>query len=312
MDSGTNTDVYLKDGCRYNHSSCADALDIILRNLTRDENVRSATILLKPNLISSVGPSHACSDGSFLSTIARWFLDNGAKVRIGDSPAYGTTQSVFIKQGLTDCIKGLPVKLVNFKTPVVKDLGNGISVGIAAEALDADFLINIPRLKAHKQMYITAAVKNYFGTVVGLRKPLIHIKNGGTRSEFADILIRLPSLFPKTFSVIDCIEIMNRTGPMDGEMIRMGFVGGCRCAVSLDCSLLKLPGMVKERSPLYKAAVELGHPGTVDANINYPFVHPDKVTDVVFKGPESLTPVRFTPHMILQSMSKRLKLAFHS
>ena len=312
MDQSTNIDVYLKGECRYTDGSCADTIDVILDRLVGDENLRSSVILLKPNLISSVGPSHACSDGNFLSIIARWFLDHGAKVKIGDSPAYGTTHSVFIKQGLLDYFKELPVTLVNFKTPVAKDLGNGYSLGIAAEAFDTDFLVNIPRLKAHKQMYITAAVKNYFGTVVGLRKPLIHMKDGGTHADFADILIRIPSLFPKTFSLIDCIEIMNRTGPIDGEMIRMGFVGGSRCAVSLDCSLLKLPGMREERSPLYEAAVKMNHPGAAEENRVYPLAHPDNLTDVVFSGPDSLTPVRFTPHMLFQSISKRLKLAIHS
>ncbi len=309
MNKNSTYDIYLKSGCQYDEVILSDALGIILRNMTRGRNFRSSVVLLKPNLISSVGSSHGCTDGRFIAGVARWFVEHGAVVKIGDSPAYGTTRSVFEKQGLLKCIKGIPVDLVNFKTPLKKELGNGLTIGIAAEACDCDCLVNLPRLKAHNQMYMTGAVKNFFGTVVGLRKGMLHMKNGGTHQEFADILLRIPSILPPNISLIDCIEVMNRTGPLEGEILNMGFIGGSKSSVALDSAICSLPGMQKDKIPLYRQAVEIAHPAAMRENHHYPIELPETVTDKVFNGPDTLNPVRFNPFRFLGSISKRLKLA---
>ncbi|MCI5190639.1 MAG: hypothetical protein D3905_12820, partial [Candidatus Electrothrix sp. AS4_5] len=54
----------------------------------------SAQVLLKPNLISAKTGPLACTEGAFILAVAKRFIDQGAKVSLGDSPAFGTTASV--------------------------------------------------------------------------------------------------------------------------------------------------------------------------------------------------------------------------
>ena len=57
-------------------------------------------------------------------------------------------------------------------------------------ALDADIIINLPKLKTHGLTTITCAVKNLFGLIPGLEKSQWHMKAPG-REGFAELLLDL-------------------------------------------------------------------------------------------------------------------------
>lgn len=154
-------------------------------------------ILLKPNLISAGAPSLACSSPQFTAAVAASFLCRGASVWLGDSPAFGTAAQVLKRQGFKEVLSGLAVDLVPFRTPIVKTLDCGVRVTIAAEALDCDYFVNLPRIKAHEQMGTTMAVKNIFGIVVGARKAWLHMRHGGSHQLFAQMILDLQQLLDR-------------------------------------------------------------------------------------------------------------------
>ena len=130
-------------------------------------------VLLKPNLLSGRSSDHlACTHAEFTAAVAEWFVDQGAVVEIGDSPALGTAQGVMRTTGINGALAGLPVKQVNFDQMIPVRLAGGVKVNIARAAMECDLLINLPKVKAHSQLFMTLAVKNYFGTVVGFQKPV--------------------------------------------------------------------------------------------------------------------------------------------
>ena len=129
-------------------------------------SLHGSAVLLKPNLISSRASKLACSEALFVRAVAEWFLDQGARVEIGDSPSFGSAAQVINKMGIGAELEGLDVDIVEFKTPKEHHLTHGVRVGIAEEALGCDLLVNLPRIKAHNQMYVTIAVKN-LDTVIG-------------------------------------------------------------------------------------------------------------------------------------------------
>jgi len=309
MTSIPKTTVLLKKCPSYTPSLLEEHLQVMMSYLDLPDTFHGRTILLKPNLISSRGPALACTNPLFLAAVARCFHDKGAKIRIGDSPAFGTTKSVMERHGMTAALNGLPFEQVHFKSPERRTFADGVTVDIAAEALECDLFVNLPRLKAHNQMYITCAVKNFFGIVVGMRKAMIHMRHGGSHREFSDILLALPDLVTPHLSLVDGIEVMHRSGPLDGEKLMLGCIAGAYCPVALDTAMLELLSLPKTHSPLWQAAYDQGHAGSQPENLLYPLDVPSQYHGSGFDPPEGLNPVRFNPFRLLLGGMRRLKLA---
>ncbi len=309
MNSSLQQQVALVHCRGYQQPELADAIDSILSCLTLPVTLSGSVILLKPNLISSRGPSLACTNAGFIAAVANWCADHGARVKIGDSPAFGTTASVMERHGMTKALGGLAYEQIQFRTPVSRRLSRGLSIEIAAEILECDMLFNLPKLKAHNQMYMTAAVKNVFGIVVGIRKAMLHMRHGSSHQDFAEILLGLPDLLPPHVSIVDGIEVMHRSGPLDGDPLSLGVVGGSLSPVALDTALLALLELPLQQSPLWQAAAARNHPGSCSDNILYPLAVPSVFHGAGFIAPETLNPVRFNPFRFMIGALKRFKCA---
>ncbi|MFV0437603.1 MAG: DUF362 domain-containing protein [Desulfopila sp.] len=293
----------------YSADHLQDLLQTLCSAVALPDSLHGQVVLLKPNLISSRGPALACTNPLFVREVALMLHDRGARVKIGDSPAFGTTASVMARHGMTEAVADLPVEAVTLKTPVLRTIAGGVQVGIAAEALECDLLLSLPKLKAHNQMFVTCAVKNFFGTVVGMRKALLHMTRGGSHDEFARLLHALPDLLPPSLSLVDGIEVMHISGPLAGKPLWLGCVGMSRCPVAMDTAVLDLLELAQERSPLWRVAHDLRHPGSVSAMIDYPLARPDQFHGAGFVACDCLNPVRFQPLRLVKSAVRRFRLA---
>jgi uncharacterized protein (DUF362 family) len=262
----------------------------------RDFSPRSAKVFIKPNLISSKGPDLACTHGSFLLALAEFLVDNGALVAIGDSPAFGNAQGVLRKLGINGALRKRGIEIVNFNKVVQRRLDCGVNVGIAAEPLNCDYFINAPKVKAHSQMYVTLAVKNIFGIVMGMRKAALHMLHGGADNMFSKILVDLlDHLPPHHFSVIDGVCAMHLTGPIHGRPLNLGCIGFSSDPIALDTSLLHALELDSGKSPLWCETKSRGSSGSWLSNIHFPMQPPEMFHGSHFKGPDELSPVRFNP-----------------
>ncbi|MGI9570855.1 MAG: DUF362 domain-containing protein, partial [Desulfobulbia bacterium] len=102
--------------------------------------LHGTAVLLKPNLISSRASKLACSEARFVRAVAEWFVDQGARVEIGDSPSFGSAGQVMNMMGIGAELEGLDIGVVEFKTPREHHLTHGVKVTIAEEALGCDLL----------------------------------------------------------------------------------------------------------------------------------------------------------------------------
>ncbi len=286
----------------------------ILRPLLQDQmdilhipaDLSSKKILLKPNLISAGAPGLACSNPLFVLAAASCFLSRGARVVLGDSPAFGSAEQVLKRQGFTSVLSGIDVEFVPFKKRVLKTLGCGITVGVAAEALDCDYFVNLPRIKAHEQMGVTMAVKNVFGIVLGARKAWLHMRHGDSQQLFSRMILDLHQLLPSSLVLADGIEVMNRRGPIKGSCLSLGCLSASRNSVALDRAMLEVLEIAKERIPLAVTAGNLELAGAHVRDIEFPQLLPQKFSGSGFQIPATLSPVRFQPVRYLCSSLKRM------
>lgn len=268
--------------------------------------LNSATVLLKPNLISSRAPKLACTEARFVRGVAEWFVDQGARVKIGDSPAFGTGAQVLKKMGIGAALEGLDVRVVEFKTPRMHLLTHGVKVGIAAEALDCDLLVNLPRVKAHSQMYVTMAVKNMFGIVCGMRKAVCHMKNGLSHRKFGDLMLDLTAVAGNSVTLVDAIEVMSSSGPINGELLRLGCLCAGRDAVAVDTLLLSLLELDRQQCPIWNAAAARELPGSRIELIECKGTQPRAFRGSGFRAPSILNPVPFNPFRFMISSLRRV------
>lgn len=294
--------------CRsYNREALKASLDLVLR--AAGLAPRSGTlVLLKPNLVSAgSGPAHlACTSPAVVAAAAEWCLDHGAKVRVGDSPAFGSGRSVMRACGMLDALAGLPVETADFVRARQLDLPCGLRVPVAAAALDCDILVNLPRVKAHSQLYVSLAVKNYFGVVVGWRKALHHARHGEVANRFEALLADLPGLFPGSFTLVDGIVAMQRSGPMKGDPFPLGLLAGGFDPVALDTAILAIIGGEPQLSQLWVECQRRGLPGTDPARLAFPLARPEVLKAANFLLPELLNPVTFHPGRMLVGGCRRL------
>ena len=207
----------------------AQALPLLLdrAGLASSFSLRSAHVLVKPNLLTAT--PLACTSPVVVAAVCRWLLDQGARVRGGDSPGFGTATAVARQTGVEEALRPLGLRVESLADPRPLELplrrGGPVSFGVARVALESDVIFSLPRVKAHSQMRLTLAVKNLFGCVCGLRKALIHTRQGQDPDFFADCIAALWAGLPPVAAVADGLTAMHVTGPSKGQPFPLGLLG---------------------------------------------------------------------------------------
>ena len=112
-------------------------------------------------------------------------MEAGAIPFIGDSPGGRAInfEKVAAVTGMKQAADELGIRLVDFRNSVELSTTNGgifKKLNVAKEAIDADVIINLPKLKTHVQMFLTLGVKNMFGCIIGLQKAQWHLRQAWT------------------------------------------------------------------------------------------------------------------------------------
>lgn len=269
-------------------------------------HLRSTEILIKPNLIGARAGPLACTNGDFIAAAAGLFVDRGCRVTVGDSPAFGTARSVLRKIGCLDELLHRGVRISDFKKVREITLPSGTKAGMAADALDCDLLINLPKVKAHAQFRVSLAVKNFFGCLAGMRKPLWHMVHGGKEGKFASLLVEFLSVLPNGITLVDGITAMNRTGPMGGEPFALGVAACTSNPVAADRAMLDIIGVRPEASPILLACAGAGLNGCRLEDLDFPLQPPRELRVQGFLTPLKLSPVRFSLLRFLQGSCRRM------
>lgn len=285
--------------------SCIEVADQIFH---MGDGVRGKRVLLKPNLISSKGPDTCCTHPEFIRAAADFFLDRGAKVLVGDSPAFGSGKRICEQRGIGDALKGCDATIIDFDEPVSCRLENGVEVPIARAVLESDLVVGLPKIKAHQQMYVTLATKNLFGIVKGANKAMFHMKEGGATGRFSEIILGLRTLLPDQVHLADGIQALHVSGPIHGESLALGCFAAARNPVSLDRAVLELLELRSDFSPLARAAVASNVWGADIEEIQFPAKSPDFFRGSGFIAPSTLEPIRFNPFRFVLGMFRRLFL----
>jgi len=221
------------------------------------------TVLLKPNLLAAKRPDEAVTTHpEVLRAVLELVLEAGGIPLVGDSPGVGGLARVAEKSGLSAVVRETGAKLVEFVDPVeVPNAGLFKRIALAKPYLEADRVINLPKLKTHGMMTMTCAVKNLFGAVVGTEKAAWHLRAGEDRELFARILLEIYLLRKPDLNIVDAIVAMEGDGPGSGDPRQVGLLLAGVNPVAVDVVAAELLGIPERLLFLEHAARKMGIDG---------------------------------------------------
>src|SRR3990172_733142 len=217
-------------------------------------------VLLKPNLLGVSRIDEAIvTHPMVVRVVAEFVLEAGGLPFVSDSPAMGTWKKVIAETGLAKAMEGLDVPLYPFQRSKVIEAAMSPfkKIELAQEALEADVVINLPKLKTHNQLLLTLCVKNLFGCVVGMKKPEWHYRAGINTDYFASLLLTIHNLVRPAFTILDGILAMEGDGPgKSGTPRQLGVLMGGQDGIAVDIAVCRMIGLKPEQLATNAAAIK--------------------------------------------------------
>ncbi len=244
-------------------------------------------VLIKPNLLSAKAPEKAVTTHpEVVRAVIRLAQQAGGIVSVGDSPGVGAPRQVAARCGILAVIEETGATFAPFSESVkVRPSGGTFhELEIARDILDADVIINLPKLKTHQMMGFTCAVKNLFGAVVGMRKPRLHLQAGTDKAFFALMLLELAEQIHPALSIVDAVIGMEGDGPGSGDPVHIGALLAGANPLAVDTVAADLVRMPLEQNWPQKIARKTNRCGS----------HLDEV-ELVGDALDNLRPKSFKP-----------------
>ena len=221
-------------------------------------------VLLKPNLLTGKPPEAAVTTHpALVKAVIELLHQAGAEVLVGDSPGLGSFERVAEKTGIRHAVEAAGGQLMPFgETRRVWTTGTFRQLELATTYLDADVVINLPKLKTHEMMTLTCGVKNLYGTVVGAAKAGLHLTAGHSKELFAGLLLEIALARPVALTIVDAIVAMEGDGPNSGTPRQLGLLIAGDNMVAVDTVAGRLAGIPPQLLPVELEARRRGLSGT--------------------------------------------------
>ena len=281
--------------------SCLDKLGGLSSLIKPDDRV-----LIKPNILIAKPPEEAVTTHpSLIEAIIIAVKKAGAVPLVGDSPGglVGNVRGHWKVTGIEEVCNRLNVEILNFESSGVYEKRiNGNHYHIAKPVLDADFIINVPKIKTHGLTILTCAIKNMYGTIPGLTKVNYH-KEAPKPSDFAELVVDIFALSKPGLNIVDGIIGMDGNGPSAGNPKEMGLILASTDAIAVDSLICQILGKNPLKVPTNKNAYERGL-GEADINkIKVLGYQPDVIDD--FKWPPNIaSSLDMVPSFISKGLMK--------
>jgi len=257
--------VVVKRCTSYDPEAVGSALETLLEPLGGMEAFvqPEQKVLLKPNMLSAKDPARAVTTHPVVvEAVARAVRRCGGVPVIGDSPggAIRGIRRVWANTGMEEMAERSGIELVNFEGSGSKGIDFGrYTFFVSKPVLEADVIINLPKLKTHSLTLLTCAVKNMFGVIPGFRKAELH-KLFPKPVEFAEMLVHLYKLVTPSINIVDAVVAMEGNGPSSGRPFDLGVLLAGEDGVAVDTvasRMIGFPGGFVDTTRI-AAAMDLG------------------------------------------------------
>jgi uncharacterized protein (DUF362 family)/Pyruvate/2-oxoacid:ferredoxin oxidoreductase delta subunit len=220
-----------------------------------DGALNGKNVLLKPNLLTDRTPELAVTTHpELVRHVIRRLKAAGARITVGDSPAStANLRTVWQTTGLAAVCAEEDVPLISLEQAGVRSFEiDGYAFSVAVPVLEADLIVNLPKVKSHSLTLLTAAVKNIYGAVPGYSKTTLH-RLHPKPDDFGRLIKTIWQVIPPTWTIADAVVGMEGQGPANGRPVNLGFLAAAADPFALDRALCEVLHIDVSRVP-YLAA----------------------------------------------------------
>ena len=214
-------------------------------------DVAGKRVLLKPNLLTDRRPEQAVTTHpEVVRQVIRWCRRRGAAVSVGDSPAStANLKNVWRLSGIGAVCAEEGVPLLSLEQAGARPFEqDGFSFSVAQPVLDADVVVNLPKVKSHSLTLLTAGVKNIYGVLPGYSKTLNH-RRYPKLADFGRLVAAIWKVVPPSVTLADGVVGMEGQGPANGRPVPLGFLAASENPFALDRVLCEVLGIDARRVP---------------------------------------------------------------
>ena len=217
-----------------------------------EKALRNAKLVcLKPNLVTDVKEyikNGANTDIRIIESVLKYLTKFDCKVFIAEADSgtnvKGRKLDVALEvMGVYDLKKKYNFEIINLSNenqieveiPGAKFLKK---IKLSEIILDADLIIDLPKIKTHKYATITCAIKNMFGTIPDPMRIIYHENIHQTLSDLNRLYMN------KTYVLTDGIVAMEGKGPIYGKPVNLNillFANSMYCNDLVACRIMKIP-----------------------------------------------------------------------
>ncbi|MBD2066637.1 DUF362 domain-containing protein [Leptolyngbya sp. FACHB-671] len=268
-------------------------------------------VLLKPNLLTGARPTKECTTRpEVIYCVAQMVQEVGGKPFLGDSPAFGSAAGVAKANGYLPWLEKLGVPIVELQGKRYETVSADFNhLLLCKEAMEADVVINLPKVKSHVQLTLTLGVKNLFGCVPGKMKAWWHMEAGKDSDRFGNMLAETARAIAPNLTIMDGIIGHEGQGPSGGEPRLLGVLGASADVFALDRAMVEILNADPAAIPTVAASQRLGVCPELES-IHFPHLMPQELKILDWKLPEQLMPIDFGAPRVIKSTFKHLYIRF--
>ncbi|HWR39464.1 MAG TPA: DUF362 domain-containing protein [Patescibacteria group bacterium] len=223
------------------------------------------TVLIKPNLaFQAPAESHAVVDPRMVEAVVSYFKENSqaSEVWVGDNPSLGLhvgrAKPAFRDSGMEAAAKrGGADKVIYFDEAEIVEVDIPDAkvfkkAAVFKPVLDADVLINLPKMKVHLAGTVTLGLKNWNGII-----PNVHPsaqQQGAHRIDLGQKMADLYRVRKADLTIVDALIGMEGQGPHAGTPIEMNLVIAGTDTVATDAVSAYIMGFEPIEIPAIRCA----------------------------------------------------------
>lgn len=305
--------VSLVQAASYEHQSLKESIQKTLEPLGGMGAIAKPgdRVLLKPNLLTGARPSKECTTRwELVYCVAQLVQQAGGEPFLGDSPAFGSAKGVALVNGYQPIFDELNLPIIDFQGQRYQTVGEDFNhLLLSKEAMDADVVINLPKVKSHMQLTLTLGVKNLFGCVPGKMKAWWHMEAGKDSVRFGNMLVETARTIAPNLTILDGIIGHEGNGPSGGEPRFLGVLGASTDVFALDRALVEILNVNPVQVPTIAASQRLGLCPDL-SEIDFSFCTPEDLRILDWQLPSRMAPIDFGAPRVLKSTFKHLYIRF--
>jgi len=203
-------------------------------------------VVIKPNVCNAKNPQGmVITDFAIIEAAVKMVREKGCEPLVVESDNIADTADKRVKEsGLYTKLEEWEVRFLNLSADEgVPHKVAGTEIMIPKTMLEADYVINLAKMKTCAHTTVTLGIKNLYGCFQEAKKSRLHKK-------LDEVLPYLAKTMRTDMTVIDGVTCMEGNGPVVGNPRKMGVIVAGRDVVAVDSFCCGLMGFKPE---------EIGH-----------------------------------------------------